>query len=204
MHEIVIRPANENDLDGLLALHHELAEGDPAKMPADPDQYQRVLKAILTDPARHLHVAVMGTRVVGSATGARPGRRGGGPLLRRAGPRPAGGYRYGEAQILRWLGVARLEQGRAAEAMALTLDSIDLFRQLGSRGGEAMALRLRGELDLGQGRLGPARAALTQCLLIAEEAGDVAAQSGARQLLGRLCVSLFRQQDARGKCLSNW
>ena len=67
MDSILIRPARERDLDDLLALHRELADGSPVKMPDDPAHSRPVLTAILADPARHLHVAATGMRVVGSA-----------------------------------------------------------------------------------------------------------------------------------------
>lgn len=67
MAEIAIRPAAENDLDDLLALYREAAEGNPVKAPADQDKAQPVFKIILNDPARHVCVAVMDSRVVGTA-----------------------------------------------------------------------------------------------------------------------------------------
>jgi ribosomal protein S18 acetylase RimI-like enzyme len=64
---IAIRPADEHDLAGLLALYREAAEGNPLKTPASQDQAGPALKLILADPARHLCVAVAGTEVVGTA-----------------------------------------------------------------------------------------------------------------------------------------
>ena len=62
----MIRPASEADLGDLLALYQEMAEEAPVKMPADPLQAGPVLKGILADQSRHLHVAVIGNQVVGS------------------------------------------------------------------------------------------------------------------------------------------
>lgn len=67
MDPVLIRPATADDLDGLLLLYQELAEGSPVKMPPHPGQSRLVLKTILDDPARHLHVAVTSTRIVGTA-----------------------------------------------------------------------------------------------------------------------------------------
>jgi ribosomal protein S18 acetylase RimI-like enzyme len=67
MDPVLIRPAAANDLDGLLSLYQELAEDSPVKMPAHSSQSRLVLKTILDDPVRHLHVAVTSTRIVGTA-----------------------------------------------------------------------------------------------------------------------------------------
>lgn len=67
MDSVLIRPATADDLDGLLALYQELADGSPVKMPSHPGQSRLVLKRILDDPARHLHIAVADTQTVGTA-----------------------------------------------------------------------------------------------------------------------------------------
>ena len=67
MEPITVRPAQETDLAGLLALYAEAAEGNPFKAPGSPGEALPVFKAILADPARHLCVAAAGSHVVGTA-----------------------------------------------------------------------------------------------------------------------------------------
>jgi ribosomal protein S18 acetylase RimI-like enzyme len=67
MHSFVVRSAEEHDLDDLLGLYGELAEGDPARMPADAKASRQVLGRIISDRSRHLCVATNGATVVGAA-----------------------------------------------------------------------------------------------------------------------------------------
>ncbi len=62
-----VRQAEERDLDQLLRLYGELAEGDAARLPADPDASREVFTAIASDRSRQLCVATDGQEVVGVA-----------------------------------------------------------------------------------------------------------------------------------------
>lgn len=61
-----VRRARPADLDGLLALYTELAEGRDGSVPAAAPAAGRILTAIVDDPARRLTVATVGGEVVGS------------------------------------------------------------------------------------------------------------------------------------------
>lgn len=63
----LVRRATAVDLSDLLALYTELAEGDPARAPANSDTAASALASVLADPARHLCVGVLGGQVVGTA-----------------------------------------------------------------------------------------------------------------------------------------
>jgi GNAT superfamily N-acetyltransferase len=67
--EIVVRDAVVSDLDVLLDLYEELAEGGEARVPAGRASSQSVFATILADPTRHLCVAVATDRnqVIGAA-----------------------------------------------------------------------------------------------------------------------------------------
>ncbi|HEV2371351.1 MAG TPA: GNAT family N-acetyltransferase [Streptosporangiaceae bacterium] len=67
MDPVLIRPATPDDLDDLLTLYREMAEGRPAAQPADARSARPIFQAILADPVRHLQVAAIGTHLVGSA-----------------------------------------------------------------------------------------------------------------------------------------
>jgi GNAT superfamily N-acetyltransferase len=62
-----VRRAEERDLEQLLRLYWELAEGDEARAPADADASRATFTAITSDPSRVLCVATDGDDVVGSA-----------------------------------------------------------------------------------------------------------------------------------------
>jgi ribosomal protein S18 acetylase RimI-like enzyme len=62
-----VRDAEERDLEKLLGLYGELAEGDFSRMPADVEVSRVVLARIISDQRRHLCVAENGNEVVGSA-----------------------------------------------------------------------------------------------------------------------------------------
>jgi GNAT superfamily N-acetyltransferase len=67
MSEVVIRAAAGGDLDRLLELYDELAEGRAAAAPADRATGSAILSAALQDSARHLIVAELDGRVCGTA-----------------------------------------------------------------------------------------------------------------------------------------
>lgn len=62
-----VRNAEERDLEQLLRLYWELAEGDDARAPADADASRQTFTAIASDDSRHLCVAAVGDGVVGAA-----------------------------------------------------------------------------------------------------------------------------------------
>ena len=62
-----VRVVEESDLEQLLGLYRELAEGDPARMPADVELSRDVLISIVEDQSRHLWVATDGGKVIGAA-----------------------------------------------------------------------------------------------------------------------------------------
>lgn len=62
-----VRQAEERDLDQLLRLYGELAEGEAARLPADPEASREVFTAITSDRSRRLCVATDGQEVVGAA-----------------------------------------------------------------------------------------------------------------------------------------
>jgi GNAT superfamily N-acetyltransferase len=63
---LAIRPARVEDLETLLALYAELADEPSPSAPA-ADEAHAVLEEVLAQPKRHLTVAVLDGRVVGSA-----------------------------------------------------------------------------------------------------------------------------------------
>jgi ribosomal protein S18 acetylase RimI-like enzyme len=67
MSTITVRDADADDIGRLLELFQELAEGDPARMPADPATARAALSRILTDSDHHLCVASVNGTVVGAA-----------------------------------------------------------------------------------------------------------------------------------------
>jgi len=67
MSDILIRHADNNDLDDLLALFRDLADGRSTAAPADNTTSAPVLAEILADPRRHLMVATVDDRLVGTA-----------------------------------------------------------------------------------------------------------------------------------------
>lgn len=62
-----VRQAEERDLERLLGLYGELAEGDAARAPAGADVSRDVFTTILSDRSRHLCVATDADAVVGAA-----------------------------------------------------------------------------------------------------------------------------------------
>ncbi len=67
MASFAVRAVEEGDLDQLLGLYRELAEGDAARMPADVELSRDVLKGIVDDQSRDLWVATDGGKVIGAA-----------------------------------------------------------------------------------------------------------------------------------------
>ncbi len=67
MSEIQVRAATPYDLPALLALYDELTEGTPSAAPGDRETSRAALDRVLADPDRHLLVAVLDERVVGTA-----------------------------------------------------------------------------------------------------------------------------------------
>lgn len=67
MNNLVVRRAQHADLDGLLFLYDQLADGNTAAAPADRVRSMPVLDAALADPARHLMIAVADDEIVGTA-----------------------------------------------------------------------------------------------------------------------------------------
>jgi GNAT superfamily N-acetyltransferase len=65
--QIEVRAAEPEDLVALLALYAELTDGTPSAAPGDPETSRTVLKHVLTQADRHLLVAVLDGRVVGTA-----------------------------------------------------------------------------------------------------------------------------------------
>jgi GNAT superfamily N-acetyltransferase len=63
----VVRRAEQRDLDALLSLYAELAEGDAARLPGERTHAAAVLAAALGDPQRSLLVAELEGVVVGAA-----------------------------------------------------------------------------------------------------------------------------------------
>lgn len=61
-----VREAVAGDLDGLIEVLSQLADGRSTALPADRAASRRVLELILSDPSRHLLVAVSGERVLGT------------------------------------------------------------------------------------------------------------------------------------------
>jgi ribosomal protein S18 acetylase RimI-like enzyme len=64
---VEVREAEDRDLDALLHLYEQLADGQPGSMPADPRDAAAILTEIRSVSARALLVAVVGERVVGTA-----------------------------------------------------------------------------------------------------------------------------------------
>jgi len=67
MSSFTVRDVEERDLEPLLALYRQLAEGDAARMPAGAEASREVLRSIISDRSRHLCVATRGDELVGSA-----------------------------------------------------------------------------------------------------------------------------------------
>jgi ribosomal protein S18 acetylase RimI-like enzyme len=67
MTSATVRDVEERDLDQLLGLYRQLAEGDVARMPTDTETSRGVLQAIISDTSRWLCVATAGEAVVGAA-----------------------------------------------------------------------------------------------------------------------------------------
>ena len=65
--EIEVRAAKRGDLTALLALYAELTDGTPSAAPGASDTSRAVLERVLAQDGRHLLVAVLGGRVVGTA-----------------------------------------------------------------------------------------------------------------------------------------
>jgi GNAT superfamily N-acetyltransferase len=64
---VLVRAAGEQDLESLLGLYRELAEGEVARMPADAPDARPVLTEICRDRSHHICVAVDDGEVVGAA-----------------------------------------------------------------------------------------------------------------------------------------
>ena len=62
-----VRSAEEHDLEPLLALYGELAEGDAAREPADANASREIFLTIASDRFRHLCVVIDSGDVVGTA-----------------------------------------------------------------------------------------------------------------------------------------
>ena len=62
-----MRAAKPEDLLALLDLYGELTEGTPSAAPGDPDIVRSALERVLAQTDRHLLVAVLDGRVVGTA-----------------------------------------------------------------------------------------------------------------------------------------
>lgn len=67
MSSFQVREAEQRDLEQLLGLYRELAEGDAARAPVAADASRGVFTAIASDRTRHLCVATDGDDVVGAA-----------------------------------------------------------------------------------------------------------------------------------------
>jgi GNAT superfamily N-acetyltransferase len=65
--EIVVRAAEPDDLPALLALYAELTNGTPSAAAGDPETSRAALERVLTQTGRHLLVAMLDGRVVGTA-----------------------------------------------------------------------------------------------------------------------------------------
>jgi predicted N-acetyltransferase YhbS len=66
MDGIPVRRAGRNDIESLLALYTELAEGRNVAAPVPAAKSRPILDAIMADPMRHLLVATVGAEVAGS------------------------------------------------------------------------------------------------------------------------------------------
>ena len=66
MIDATVREAHQSDLDDLLVLYLELAEDRSGAAPADAPRSGAVLNAILQDRSRHLVVATVDGKVVGT------------------------------------------------------------------------------------------------------------------------------------------
>jgi len=64
---ISVRGAEPDDLEALLALYEELTEGTPSAAPGDLESSRAALERVRSHSDRHLLVAVLDGRVVGSA-----------------------------------------------------------------------------------------------------------------------------------------
>ncbi|MGO9487822.1 MAG: N-acetyltransferase family protein [Solirubrobacteraceae bacterium] len=67
MSQIEVRAANADDLLALLGLYAELTEGTPSAAPGDQETSRAALEQVLAQTGRHLLVAVLGGRLVGTA-----------------------------------------------------------------------------------------------------------------------------------------
>jgi GNAT superfamily N-acetyltransferase len=67
MGSVRVRRARPADLDALLSLYQELADGSVTAAPGDRYSSEPLLAEILADPTRHLAVAVLDGRPVGTA-----------------------------------------------------------------------------------------------------------------------------------------
>ena len=64
---VEVREAQDRDLDALLDLYEQLADGQSGSMPADPGRAAAILTEIRSVAGRALLVAVVDERVVGTA-----------------------------------------------------------------------------------------------------------------------------------------
>jgi ribosomal protein S18 acetylase RimI-like enzyme len=67
MSAVAVRRAEQRDLDALLALYAELADGDATRLPGERTHAAAILAAALDDPRRSLLVAERDGAVVGTA-----------------------------------------------------------------------------------------------------------------------------------------
>ncbi len=67
MGNVLVRHARAADLDALLSLYEELADSSITAAPSDRGSSEPLLAQILVDPARHLIVATVDGRVLGTA-----------------------------------------------------------------------------------------------------------------------------------------
>lgn len=106
-----------------------------------------------------------------------------------------------EAEALRHLGIARMDQGDAAGALRLYQESLVCFRRLGDRRGEGMVLNSLANLQRGQAQWAEAETHYTQALYIFEEIGYRWGQDMVLNNLGNLCYDLGQHSQAQALCL---
>lgn len=106
-----------------------------------------------------------------------------------------------EAESLRHLGIARVDQGDAAGALRLYQESLACFRRLGDRRGEGMALNSLANLQRGQGQWAEAETHFTQALHIFEEIDYRWGQDMVFNNLGSLHYDLGQYNQAQALCL---
>jgi predicted ATPase/DNA-binding SARP family transcriptional activator len=109
-----------------------------------------------------------------------------------------------EAETLRHLGIARIDQGDTTGALTFYLESLACFRRLKDRRGEGMALNNLAYVQRRQGNWFEAETHFRQALHIFEEIDYRWGQDMVLNNLGNLHYDLGRYSQAQTLCLQGW